>query len=707
MVQEYNNDTEVFAYYDEKSKSTKKHVLASGETVSSNEFYSNRRLVQYRNPNRYGVLNLFNFRSRRPWHVRAKNRMDYDTKQRHNRHNYERVSLYHSVYKTPEAGQDNKDFALSKLNDGSSIDGCWAQITYNKSIIPGSMYIRMRNDIAKYYNPRIQQNTVKKLAILGSEQGDSMPDENKRFDLITRVDYETTYSQEIEIEVKSISGGRVLSNGATVLESIQIFYRNSQQPLDTIKCPAVGSLKKKYNVSYIGLRNEGIRIDYINAQYFEDMKHGIKLVSFTVNKQDMIPYLKFSMTEKAIENGEITRFGEHYLDWSSIRDIRFRQELPIPKSDFKIKDKPYLTYRLVVEELYGGNHFGLDRWYISGEVGEVAGFTNNNTLVKNNASNIFSPLYRNTPEVSGISLIEGYSQYAFDSEEKIINLLNQFNEAYAKYIKCNGLHLTDPQREQCNPDEDYYRLPHKVVIKFTVANGLTSGSNEITGFSFIGIGDGENEEKKIGTGFNTTNNVNYPSNTSHTITLIGDKLNGMENFAGQVTKLQFDIGISKIELTKLNVEIHDNRGFKNSFIDLQASTAGQPISDSYFPPNNNSDAVLVTGTPLKFYDKGIDVVENLYSQLRTEIELLENQQTELNNTINLDQYNAKHSSLKDSIKNFNDLRYDLDTKLRELYMIEGSTSASKKLEYDGTMFSGILWSVLATTVLYYTLYELD
>ena len=52
------------------------------------------------------------------------------------------------------------------------------------------------------------------------------------------------------------------------------------------------------------LDEAGIRIDYINAQYFEDMKHGIKLVSFTVNKQDMIPYLKFSMTEKAIENGE-------------------------------------------------------------------------------------------------------------------------------------------------------------------------------------------------------------------------------------------------------------------------------------------------------------------------------------------------------------------------------------------------------------------
>ena len=27
--------------------------------------------------------------------------------------------------------------------------------------------------------------------------------------------------------------------------------------------------------------------------------------------------------------------------------------------------------------------------------------------------------------------------------------------------------------------------------------------------------------------------------------------------------------------------------------------------------------------------------------------------------------------------------------------------------YDGTMFSGVLWTVLATTVLYYTLYELD
>lgn len=706
MVQEYNNETEVFAYYDKKDVSTKKHVLESGETISSNEFYSNSRLVQRKNPHRYGILNLFNHNSRRPWHVRAKNRMDYSTKKNHNRHNYERVSLYHSVYKTPEAGEDNQDFALSKLNDGTSIDGCWAQISYNKPIVPGSMYIRMRNDLAKYYNPRIQQNTVKKLAILGTNQGNEEPDEKKKFDLITRVDYDTTYTQEIEIEVRSISGGRVLSSGVTVLESIQIFYRNSEQPLDTIKCPATGTIKKKYNVSYIGLRNQGIRIDYINAQYFQDInKHGIFLVNFTVNKQNMIPYLKFSMTEEPIKSQEITRFGEHYLDWSSVRDIRFRQELPIPKSDFIIKNKPYLTYRLVIEELYGGNHFGLDQWFITGDIGEA--FTNNNTSIKNKATNIFSPLYTNTPQISGVSLIEGYSEPAFDSEGTIITLLNQFNEEYAKYIKCNGLHLTDSQRQDCNPEQDYYRLPNKAVIEFTVANNVTSGSNQLTGLSFVGISNGDTEEKRIGTGFNNTNNVNYSTGTSHTLTLTGSQLNGMENFAGQVTKLQFDVGISKLELTKLKVDIYDIRGFRNNFIDLQASTPGQPIADSNFPRNNNSDAVLVSGTPLQFYDKGINVVENLYTQLRVEIENLQDQELELSRTLNLDQYNARHSSLKNSITDFNDLRYDLDSKLRELYMIEGTTSASKKLEYDGTMFSGVLWSVLATTVLYYTLYELD
>ena len=40
-------------------------------------------------------------------------------------------------------------------------------------------------------------------------------------------------------------------------------------------------------------------------------------------------------------------------------------------------------------------------------------------------------------------------------------------------------------------------------------------------------------------------------------------------------------------------------------------------------------------------------------------------------------------------------------------MIEGSTAANKKLEYDGTMFAGMLWTVLASSIIYYTLVEMN
>ena len=40
-------------------------------------------------------------------------------------------------------------------------------------------------------------------------------------------------------------------------------------------------------------------------------------------------------------------------------------------------------------------------------------------------------------------------------------------------------------------------------------------------------------------------------------------------------------------------------------------------------------------------------------------------------------------------------------------MLDGTNSANSKLTYDGTMFSGILWSAVTASILYYTLFEME
>jgi len=54
----------------------------------------------------------------------------------------------------------------------------------------------------------------------------------------------------------------------------------------------------------------------------------------------------------------------------------------------------------------------------------------------------------------------------------------------------------------------------------------------------------------------------------------------------------------------------------------------------------------------------------------------------------------------------NNIRDDLDRKLRELYKLDGSTINDKLSQYDSVMYVGILFTCLATTILFYTFKEL-
>jgi hypothetical protein len=64
------------------------------------------------------------------------------------------------------------------------------------------------------------------------------------------------------------------------------------------------------------------------------------------------------------------------------------------------------------------------------------------------------------------------------------------------------------------------------------------------------------------------------------------------------------------------------------------------------------------------------------------------------NTDNIKNINSNHG---DVLK----LRAELDQKLIELYGLDNSIGEEYKINYDTTLYTGLIWSILATSVLYF------
>jgi len=47
------------------------------------------------------------------------------------------------------------------------------------------------------------------------------------------------------------------------------------------------------------------------------------------------------------------------------------------------------------------------------------------------------------------------------------------------------------------------------------------------------------------------------------------------------------------------------------------------------------------------------------------------------------------------------MRNELDEKLKELHVTEGSLAYEQKRIFDGTAYTGLIWTILATSTLFY------
>ena len=64
--------------------------------------------------------------------------------------------------------------------------------------------------------------------------------------------------------------------------------------------------------------------------------------------------------------------------------------------------------------------------------------------------------------------------------------------------------------------------------------------------------------------------------------------------------------------------------------------------------------------------------------------------------------NVDMATLNSLSKSNNDIRNDLEIKMNDLKGVKGSLPDLAKRELDGTVYASILWTTMATCLIYYT-----
>jgi hypothetical protein len=106
-------------------------------------------------------------------------------------------------------------------------------------------------------------------------------------------------------------------------------------------------------------------------------------------------------------------------------------------------------------------------------------------------------------------------------------------------------------------------------------------------------------------------------------------------------------------------------------------------------------------------DMNIQLIYDKLPKFDTDIKNLNTSLNANSSKTTIDKY---HANRKDILNKYNNnitiTRSELDSKLKELYEINGSLTLDNKYQYDATIYSGILMTILATGLIYYTFTKL-
>lgn len=745
----------IHATPDPKNKSTDILLLKHGETVTQSDHHSNNA--------GYNAVKLFNHNLSSFWACNLKDMPNISPVDKVNRsfktNPYKKVSTFASQYQGGHPTDVFRTFSTPTI-DGQMFSGSWAQITYPYAFYPETMSIQVAQGV---YTTERQRQVPKSVVICASQDDYNVDDVDKKWELLAEYDFGDKYATIIEISYKGIYGKEYFSlyiNGQLYssynCSTVEKHERIAIGGLDELKLIFIN---KKDFATYGPLSKPGIVLTNfrVNGKEMRDnIVHETRITEYNPNSNDYTLHAAGGYDLKAGFPGDA--------------ETPCFMPLILPTSKHLFY-KPVRSLRMIVKELYGGESFNIAEWKINGSpIGRgpnapnrpvmlLEGFTGKQISQRPTVdNNIYNGLFTSTPQISGVSLRkpltikEGFTSVQeenqnqaysgsiggasgpMETEVEIVKALKEFNEAYSAYIHCNGLHLAESDRSiksasnpngRCDPKVNYHRQIKKIIFSFTTGSNTNSGSNKFKTIQLLGIPDGETTVRPLGEPFNEVDSTTFNVSTNYTFEYeneidengdIVDKLGGLGAYKGVVTGIRLIFETSRLEFVKLKVTVFDTRGGtdpNNPDIPVAMYTlmnydgAGYPISETEQTDGtgNRNTAVDVAGRSLYFYTDGFQNVDAKATVLATKLSGLLGSDVTKKQT--LTEYNAAHTAQEGLIGRFKELRYELDMKMREIYKLEGTNAANGELTYNGTLFSGMLWTALTASVLYYTFFEMD
>ena len=744
---------------DPSLKSQQKLLLKHGETVTQSDYHSNS--VEY------NAVKMFNNDMQSVWACNRKNLDNISSVDKVNRpfntNPYKKVSTYVSQYQGGHATDIFRSFSTPTVN-GHLFSGSWAQVTYPYAFYPGTMTIQVMQGV---YNTERQRQVPKCVVFCVSEDDYNVDDVDKRWELLAEYDFRDKYATIIEFKYKGVYGKEYFS--LTINDQLYSSYNcTTTEKSERIAVGGLDSVKivfinKKDFASYGPLSKPGIVFTEfrVNGKPMQD-----NIVHETRNEKNApvngTLYAPGGYDLKAGFPGDadtpcfrpILCSSNKHLLYKPVRSIRMIIKELYGGEYFNIA-----RWEINGDPIARGPNQTFDRPVSL----LLEGFTNKQIISRPKVDNsIYNGLYTSTPQIQGVSLRapltikEGFAVNSSEEdknalfgdgglgaangpmeiEKDIVKALKEFNEAYYYYIHCNGLHLNETDRSikstknpqgKCDPSVNYHRQIKKIIVKFKTGPTTNSGTNKFKSMQLIGVPDGESGVRPLGEPFtdvaklvcaiNTEYSYEYENEIDQNGDII-DNLGGLGAYKGTVTGLRMIFETSRLEFVKLKVTIFDSRGGTDpsnpdvpvaKYTLMNYDGAGFPIEETETEDDsgNRNSSVDVPGRTLYFYTDGFQTVNAKGSVLRTKLQELMTASSSITKKQTLDEYRNAHTAQEGLIERFKELRYELDAKMREIYKLKGTNAANAELSYNGTMFSGMLWTALTASILYYTFFEMD
>lgn len=197
------------------------------------------------------------------------------------------------------------------------------------------------------------------------------------------------------------------------------------------------------------------------------------------------------------------------------------------------------------------------------------------------------------------------------------------------------------------------------------------------------------------------------SENNNTINIGGIKIYGLNpriNLAGQIDNFQTysNNDMRTVEGYQSTMEseqqlLHNLNDFNSKYAKYMACTTPYAITNPGAENCSEDDRDIETVNAAYEIVAGLDATANTFGSIYDVSTSLTENNANVTHSAAQVQYNRLKSTHKDVIE----MRGELDAKLKELHVTDDSFAYEQKRVFDGTVYTSLIWTVLATSTLFF------